>query len=100
VYQLNTQSSTWTEKGSIGPLSMLISSSCSKAIIPSGPKIKSGHIYFLDHFCPQFLPADGQHFSYRAQIFNLATGAVTEQLIGRDRATRLPGYPMWFFPMG
>jgi hypothetical protein len=84
VFELDTKSPLWIERRSIGQLGMLVSLSSSKCIIPSGPEIKSNHIYFLDHFCLEFLLVDGHHFSHPSQIYSLATRAATEQLIGRE----------------
>ncbi|KAM0824576.1 hypothetical protein ACQ4PT_070103 [Festuca glaucescens] len=101
VLELDTGSFNWSEKRTLGPMSILISLNSSKCIDASGhDEIRSDHVYFVDHFCPQFLPAaeDAPQFSYRSQVYSLKTGLVTEQLIGREPTSRRPGYPMWFFP--
>ncbi|KAM0847246.1 hypothetical protein ACQ4PT_055142 [Festuca glaucescens] len=55
VFQFDTDSRTWTEKQSIGSMTILISLSSSECFDASDRKeIKSDHIYFLDIFARSF----------------------------------------------
>jgi hypothetical protein len=72
-------------------MAILISLSSIECFDASDRKeITSGHIYFLDHFCPQILPVDNQQFAYRSQQYSLETGVISEHLIGREQASRVP----------
>lgn len=99
VFQLDPSNWTWQEIESLGAFSILISLSSSQSIsAPGQSDPKADHIYFLDQFCPNFLPGENDNFSYRSQVYSLKDGTVSELLIGRRRGNHRPGFPMWFFP--
>lgn len=103
VFKLNVQNWTWTQLHDLDGQSLLISLSSSVAVDFSAYQEEEyrrlgGRVYFLDPFCPGFLPGRDDRFSYRAQFYDMLEGQVTELLIGAQPASRRPGFPMWFSP--
>ncbi|KAM3214423.1 hypothetical protein ACQJBY_066741 [Aegilops geniculata] len=103
VFKLNVHNWTWTQVHALHGQSLLISMSSSVAIDFSAYheveyRRLAERVYFLDQFCPGFLPGRDDRFTYQAQFYDMLEGQVTELLIGGQPASWRPGFPMWFSP--
>ncbi|CAM0873902.1 unnamed protein product [Alopecurus aequalis] len=103
VYALDFSSDPWrwVEMKGLGGESIFISSACSKSFPASGTgyhQIHHDHVYFLDHFCPNYSQEMLGNCSYRSQVYSVRDGSIKPFAIGRGPKLGVSGFPMWFFP--
>ncbi|KAJ1276092.1 hypothetical protein BS78_05G187700 [Paspalum vaginatum] len=101
VYMLynKTKPWKWVNTSTLDGYCILISSAHNKSY-PAYlyDEVEEETIYFLDSMTPEYLPREGQQFTYRVLVYNMKNKTIDVRMIGRKPSTTETKFPMWFCP--